>query len=168
MTKLLLRYNPLSSSKAVFSPVAFMVSPPSYSISLFGFCSHYSARTFLSLVSDSLFAVLSFPSPAATHLFASLLWASVTKKLSWHPSPHLLLLYLSSLPNKRRNYPKSLTAILSYNSMVVPLLPTLQSLCFYCPARTYTWVSHRHFMDIRKRDARVRSQRCVQDVESSS
>lgn len=113
MTKLLLRYNPLSSSKAVFSPVAFMVSPPSYSISLFGFCSHYSARTFLSLVSDSLFTVLSFPSPAATHLFAYLLWASVTKKLSWHPSPHPLLLYLSSLPNKRRNYPKSLTAILS-------------------------------------------------------
>lgn len=33
-----LRYNSLSSSKAVFSHVAFMVSLPSYSISLFGFC----------------------------------------------------------------------------------------------------------------------------------
>lgn len=74
-----LRYKPLSLSKVVFWHVALMVWPPSNSISLFGFCSHYTAKTFLSLVSDSLLAVLSFPSPAATHLFASLLWAF------WHP-----------------------------------------------------------------------------------
>lgn len=52
--------------------------------------------------------------------------------------------------------------------MIAPLFPKFQSLYIYCPARTYTWVSHRYFIGIRKRDTGERSQRCVLDVESSS
>lgn len=120
-----LRYNPVSNITLL---KGYSHVQPSWSytqllhFSLSSFQSHYSEL--LSLVSDSLLVhyhflvllLLTFLHHQALLIFHSLklfsgfLWQNTFLAPS---PPLLLLLYLSSLPNKRRNYPKSMTFTLS-------------------------------------------------------
>lgn len=129
-----------------------------------GFWSHYSPRPFFqhsgttsSMHCHFLVLLLNFLHRQTLLTFHSLkfsfLCASVTKHFPGtqpHSQPTHYFIFPLYLLNERMGYPKSLIVTFSAknfflgNSMIAPSSPKLQSLYFYCPARTNTWVSHRH------------------------